>query len=210
MRSASSFFAKIGFALALTSSIAFAGQSTVSLMAAGFPPSCAEYGANVSSSEGNWNSVGTSNGYSCYGAFQFCSAKNSTGGGTFGRYYSGTPEQFLSDPSAQVSAWLLYQKNEWGTAQNNGLTSAIGKEVCYNGTCAKLTQSSILKACQFGCGRGGKLDNLVNAGMDCNAASTKDSKGTSVCKYLISGTGYDVSCITNANDGLNCVVPSKQ
>lgn len=209
MRTISSFFANAGLFFAITSSVAMAGQNAVSLMAAGFPSQCAEYGANVSASEGNWNSVGTSNGFSCYGAFQFCSAKNNAGGGTFGKYYNGTPEQFLNDPSAQVNAWLRYQKNEWATAQSNGLTSAIGKQVCYNGTCATLTQSSILKACQFGCGKNGKLDNLVDAGMDCNAASTKDSKGTSVCKYLISGAGYDVSCITSSNDGVNCVSPAK-
>jgi hypothetical protein len=202
MRTAGSFFANVGFFLTLTSSVACAGESAVSLMSVGMPSACAEYAANVSNSEGNFSSVSpVVNGTTCYGAFQFCNS------GTFQRFYKGTPQQFLSEPSAQVNAWLKYQRVEWVTAQKNGLTSAIGKEVCYNGTCARLTQSSILKACQFGCGKGGKLDNLVNSGMNCNAPGTADGAGTSVCRYLVSGSGYDVSCITNSNDGTNCINP---
>jgi hypothetical protein len=202
MKFFASVVAKAGFALAMTSSTAFAGESAVSLMAAGMPSACAEYAANVSTSEGNFSSVSpVVNGVTCYGAFQFCNS------GTFQEYYSGTPQQFLNDPSAQVKVWIPYQQREWTKAQNGGLTSAIGKEVCYGGTCAVVTQSSILKACQFGCGKGGKLASLVKSGMDCGAPSTADGAGTSVCKYLISGAGYDVSCITNSSDGLNCIAP---
>ncbi|PSH63335.1 acyltransferase [Phyllobacterium brassicacearum] len=208
MRTASSFFANFGFFLTLTSSFAFAGESAVSLMNAGMASTCAEYAQNVSKSEGNFSSVSpVVNGVTCYGAFQFCSAKGRTDGGTFGRYYKGTPQQFLDDPSAQINAWLSYQRNEWSAAQQNGMTSALGKEVCYNGTCATITQSSVLKACQFGCGKGGKLDNLVRSGMNCNAPGTADGAGTSVCRYLVSGAGYDVSCITNSSDGTNCIAP---
>lgn len=194
-----------GLVLALASSLAYAGETAVSLMGAGMPASCAEYAANVTKSEGSFNSVSPLvNGVRCYGAFQFCSGKGQAGGGTFGAYYGGSPSEFLNDPSAQVTAWVKYQNDEWSKAQGNGLTSAIGQQVCYAGQCAVVTQSSILKACQFGCGKGGKLDNLVKSGMDCNAAGTKDGNGTSVCKYLISGAGYDVSCITNSNDGIQC------
>jgi hypothetical protein len=189
----------------LFANVALAGETTVSLMNAGMSADCADYAANVSASEGNFGSTSpVVNGYTCYGAFQFCSAKNSRTGGTFSQYYKGTPEQFLDDPQAQVAAWMDYQKDEWAKAQRNGLTSAVGQRVCYKGECATLTQSSILKACQFGCGSDGKLANFVKAGFDCNAAGTKDGAGTSVCKYLISGTGYNVACITNNNDGYDC------
>ena len=200
----SSNFANAGFALAMTSSIAFAGESALSLIGAGMPIACAEYAENVSKSEGNFSSVSpVVNGVTCYGAFQFCNS------GTLQQYYSGTPQQFLNDPSAQTVAWVKYQQTQWRYAQRGGLTSAAGKEVCYNGTCATLTQSSILKACQFGCaGSTSKLAKLVAAGIDCNAPGTTDGAGTSVCKYLVSGSGYDVSCITNSSDGVNCVTPS--
>nr|WP_247871783.1 acyltransferase [Ochrobactrum sp. LM19]AJW29994.1 acyltransferase [Ochrobactrum sp. LM19] len=187
-------------ALTLTGSIAFAGESAVSLIAAGMPANCAEYAENVSKSEGNFNSTSpVVNGVTCYGAFQFCNS------GTFQRYYSGTPQEFLNDPRAQVNVWVKYQSSEWNTAQRLGLDSAVGKEICYRGTCAQITQSSILKACQFGCGKGGKLYNLVASGLDCNAPKTADGAGTSVCYYLISGAGYEVSCITGSNDGINCI-----
>ena len=103
---------------------------------------------------------------------------------------------------------LPYQQRERTKAQNGGLTSAIGREVCHGDTCAVVTQSSILKACQFGCGKGGKLVNLVRNGMDCSAPGTADGAGTSVCKYLVSGAGYDARCITNSSDGINCIAPA--
>lgn len=200
----SSRFANAGFILAMTSTIAFAGESAVSLMNGGMPSACAEFAENVSKSEGNFSSVSpVVNGVTCYGAFQFCDS------GTLQQYYSGTPQQFLNDPSAQTAAWVKYQQTQWRYAQSGGLTSAVGKEVCYNGTCATLTQSSILKACQFGCaGPTSKLAKLLTAGMDCNARGTTDGAGTSVCNYLVSGSGYDVSCITNSSDGVNCITPS--
>lgn len=203
MKKISSLFANAGFVLAMTSTIALAGESAISLMRAGMPSACAEYAENVSKSEGNFSSVSPAvNGVTCYGAFQFCNS------GTFQEFYNGTPQQFLNDPSAQVAAWIPYQQREWAKAQRNGMTTAIGKEVCYNGICAVVTQSSILKACQFGCGKGGKLDNLVKSGMDCSAPGTADGAGTSVCKYLVSGAGYDVSCITKSSDGVNCIASS--
>jgi hypothetical protein len=191
-----------GSLLLLTASVAQAGETAVSLMNAGMSADCADYAANVSGSEGNFGSVSkTINGTTCYGAFQFCVGSSSD---TLSRYYDGTPSQFLNDPKAQVAAWMAYQNDQWSLAQRNGLTSAVGQRVCYGGECATITQSSILKACQFGCGKGGKLDNFVKAGFDCNAAGTKDGNGTSVCKYLISGAGFNVACITNNNDGYDC------
>jgi len=189
----------------LFATVALAGETAVSLMNAGMSADCADYAANVSASEGSFGSTSpVVNGFTCYGAFQFCSDKGSRVGGTFSEYFRGTPEQFLSDAQAQVAAWMKYQKDEWAKAQKFGFDSAVGQRICYNGECATLTQSSILKACQFGCGPRGKLANFVKADFDCNAAGTKDGAGTSVCKYLVSGSGYNVACITNNNDGYDC------
>lgn len=194
------FFANLGLTFALAASLAFAGETAVSMLAAGMPAECAEYAANVSSSEGNFGSVSpVVNGTTCYGAFQFCNS------GTLQAYWNGTPSAFLSSPSSQVDAWLRLQKNEWNAAQKLGMTNLIGQQVCYNGTCAIITQSSILKACQFGCqGTSSKLYKLMTSGLNCNAAGTTDGAGTSVCQYLVSGTGYNVSCITDSNDGIDC------
>jgi hypothetical protein len=192
-------------AFCLFASAALAGETAVSLMNAGMSAECADYAANVSGSEGNFDSQSpVVNGVTCYGAFQFCSDPGSRVGGTFSQYYKGTPEQFKADPKAQVAVWMEYQSDQWRIAQKHDLTSAIGQRVCYKGECATLTQSSILKACQFGCGPKGKLANFVKAGFDCSAKGTTDGNGTSVCKYLISGSGYNVSCITNNNDGYDC------
>lgn len=192
--------ANIGLALGFVASLALAGESAVSLIAAGMPADCAEYAANVTSSEGSFGSVSpVVNGVRCYGAFQFCDS------GTFQYYWSGTREAFLADPSAQVAAWRQYQQDEWSKASSLGMTGLIGQQVCYKGTCAIISQSSILKACQFGCGKGGKLYNLMQSGLDCDAAGTRDGAGTSVCSYLVSGAGYNVACITNSNDGIDCL-----
>ncbi|NTA59814.1 acyltransferase [Agrobacterium tumefaciens] len=192
--------ANLGILVAFTSAFALAGETAISMIAAGMPAECAEYAANVSSSEGNFNSVSpVVNGVRCYGAFQFCNS------GTLQSYWGGSPEGFLSSPSSQVNAWLRLQKSEWSAAQRLGMSGLVGKQVCHNGTCANITQSSLLKACQFGCqGKSSKLYQLMASGLDCNAPGTKDGAGTSVCKYLVSGTGYNVSCITNTNDGIDC------
>ena len=156
-----------------------------SLTAAGIPANCADFAAKVSSSEGNWNSV---NPYGCLGAFQFCP-------GTFQQYYSGSAQSFLASPQAQTAAWTKYEQNSWGQAQSNGLTSLVGQQVCSGGQCATIDQSAILMACQFGCGKGGKLANYAASG-NCNASNVKDGNGVSVCSYLIRGAGYDASCFT--------------
>ncbi|MFK0333919.1 acyltransferase [Rhizobium sp. NPDC090275] len=192
--------ANTGLVLGFIASFAFAGESAVSLLAAGMPADCAEYASNVTQSEGSFGSVSPAvNGTRCYGAFQFCDS------GTLQSYWSGSTDDFLANPSVQVAAWEKYENNQWAQASRLGLTSAVGQQVCYNGTCAVISQSSILKACQFGCGKGGKLYNLVQSGFDCSAPGTKDGAGTSVCSYLISGAGYNVSCITNSNDGVDCL-----
>ncbi|SEF01298.1 hypothetical protein SAMN05519104_7741 [Rhizobiales bacterium GAS188] len=200
-------FTRVGLAAPLfliSGAVAQAGESAASLIAAGMPASCADFAANVSGSEGNFTSTSpTVNGVTCYGAFQFCSAPGSSVGGTYSQYNPGmTPAQFLADPSAQVSAWQSYETHEWNRASANGLTTGIGQTLCYQGQCAVLTQSSILKACQFGCDSAsqGALAHLVSSGMNCDAPGTRDGAGTSVCKYLISGANQDVSCITNSSD----------
>ena len=176
-------------ALVAFSGIALAGVDRAGLIAAGMNPSLANFATNVSSSEGNWSTV---NQFKCVGAFQFCP-------GTLERYYSGTRSEFAKSPSAQVTAWKKYLADEWGKAERNGLTSMIGQEVCYNGKCAKVTASSILKACQFGCGKGGKLDHVVSGG-SCDSRGAKDGNMYSVCNYLISGSGLDVADITNMTE----------
>jgi hypothetical protein len=164
---------------------ALAGQSASSLTDAGMPANCANFAAKVSSSEGNF---GSDNQYGCLGAFQFCP-------GTFERYYNGSAQSFLNDPSAQVASWTKYEQDSWGQAQKNGLTSLVGQQVCSGGQCATIDQSAILMACQFGCGSKGKLANYAASG-DCNARNVKDGNGVSVCSYLIRGAGYDASCFT--------------
>ncbi|OLP59661.1 acyltransferase [Xaviernesmea oryzae] len=192
--------ANIGLAFGLVATVAFAGESAVSLIAAGMPADCAEYASNVTASEGSFSSVSPAvHGTRCYGAFQFCDS------GTLQAYWPGSKEAFLASPNAQVVAWQAYEHNAWRQANRLGMTSLIGQQVCYNGTCAIISQSSILKACQFGCGEGGKLYNLMRAGLDCNAHGTRDGAGTSVCAYLISGAGYNVACITNSSDGVDCL-----
>lgn len=178
-------FVKLGAALSLIASSAFAGQSASSLINAGMPANCADFAAKVSSSEGNF---GSTNQYGCLGAFQFCP-------GTFEQYYSGSAQSFLNDPSAQVTSWTSFEENSWSQAQKNGLTSLVGQQVCSGGQCATIDQSSILMACQFGCGSKGKLANYMASG-DCNAGNVRDGNGVSVCSYLIRGSGYDVSCFT--------------
>jgi len=74
--------------------------------------------------------------------------------------------------------------------------NAIGY-LCYNGVCTTITESSILMACQFGCGTGGKLDNFIRNGYSCDGPNkTTDGNGTSICKYLVSGAGHNIEAIT--------------
>jgi hypothetical protein len=174
-----------GAALCLSATLAFAGESAASLTSAGIPANCADFAAKVSSSEGNFGSV---NQAGCLGAFQFCP-------GTFERYYNGSAQSFLSNPQAQTVAWTQYEQNSWSQAQRNGLTSLVGQQVCSGGRCATIDQSAILMACQFGCGKNGKLANYAASG-DCSARNVKDGNGVSVCSYLIRGSGYDASCFT--------------
>jgi hypothetical protein len=175
----------VGLLLSLSAVAAFAGESADSLTSAGIPPNCANFAAKVSSSEGNFGSVNQSG---CLGAFQFCP-------GTFERYYSGSAQNFLNDPSAQTTAWTQYEQNAWSQAQKNGLTSLVGQQVCSGSQCATIDQSAILMACQFGCGANGKLANYMASG-DCNGSGVKDGNGVSVCSYLVRGAGYDASCFT--------------
>ena len=194
------FSVNAGFFLGFLASFAFAGETAVSLLAVGMPADCAEFGSVVSRSEGNFRSISPIvNGVRCYGAFQFCDS------GTLQAYWQGTAAEFLANPAAQVSAWLRYAHDEWGKAIQLGMTNMIGQQVCYQGTCAVITQSSILMACQFGCSKGGKLYNLMKSGLNCNSTDTKDGAGTSVCTFLISGSGYNVSCVTKSNDGIDCL-----
>ncbi|MFW8642760.1 hypothetical protein ACOJBO_08235 [Rhizobium beringeri] len=103
-----------------------------------------------------------------------------------------------------MTAWQRYERGQWYAAQKNGMASLIGQQVCYQGTCATVSQSSILKACQFGCGWVESSTILPSLVSICNAAGTRDGAGTSVCAYLISGAGYNVGCVTNSNDGVDC------
>lgn len=174
--------------------VAVAGVSCNQLIGAGMDRSLASFGAAVSAAEGNWGSQNWAN---CVGAFQFCP-------GTFERYYSGSREQFKADPSAQVNAWTRYMQEQNAQASRNGFfQNAVGRQVCDGSRCATVTASSILFACQFGCGNNGKLANFIRNGMQCvpgQPSSTNDGNGVCVAKYLVRGSGYDVSAITGQRD----------
>ena len=124
-------------ALATSVAVAAAGKSAASLAQAGMPAQCAGFGEKVSASKGDFNSISPIvNGVTCYGAFQFCSAKNRRDGGSFGKYSDGlTPEQFLSDPNAQVKAWMQYERDSWTQVQISGAVRLVGENVCYNNPC---------------------------------------------------------------------------
>lgn len=173
-------------ALGLAATLASAADAAVSpaeLIEAGMPADLADFAAAVSASEGNWDSV---NQIGCAGAFQFCPD-------TRLQYDPRSLEEFLASPAAQVSAYRRYVADQWRIATGNGFDSLIGRQVCWNGQCATITASSILKACQFGCASLGALGRYYRTG-DCDAA--RDGNGVSVCTYLIRGSGYDVSSIT--------------
>lgn len=180
-------------AVAFSVSQTFAlGVSSDDLRRYGMPDNLINHAEAVSAAEGVWTS---DNGRGCYGAFQFCTP-------TLKRYYDGTAQQFMDDPAAQVEAWVRYQQDEWKIAQRNGSTSLVGQRLCYEGRCATITESSILFACQFGCGKDGKLDRLVQHG-DCNARNVKDGNLKSVCDYLIRGAGNDVAGLTDGRATAN-------
>lgn len=173
--------------------VAVAGVSCNQLTGAGMDSSLSAFGAAVSASEGNWGSRNWAN---CVGAFQFCP-------GTFERYYSGSREQFLNDPQGQVRAWTQYMRDQNSQASRNGFFNAVGRQVCDGSRCATVTASSILFACQFGCGNNGKLANFIRNGMQCvpgKPSSTNDGNGVCVAKYLVRGSGYDVSAVTGRQD----------
>lgn len=175
------------FVISTCAQVATAQVSTSELIDAGMPSGLADFASAVSSSEGNWTSV---NQYGCAGAFQFCPD-------TRIRYHAGSLDSFLSSPAAQVSAYRRYMADEWRLATRNGFDSLIGSEVCWGGQCRTITQSSILKGCQFGCAYGGALGRFHRTG-DCDQA--RDGNGVSVCTYLIRGAGYDVSGITGETE----------
>ncbi|MPR05669.1 hypothetical protein [Microvirga tunisiensis] len=102
----------------------------------------------------------------------------------------------------QVEGYMRYANDQWALAKRNGLTGAIGQEVCYNSKCVNVTESSILAACQFGCGRNGALDQFVKNGYKCDGPYGSGRDGSQVCvgKYLVAGANYDVSAVTNNND----------
>lgn len=170
---------------------AHASVAPQDMLSAGMSSDLLQYAVAVTRNEGKWTDV---NSYGCVGAFQFCP-------GTFEHYYHGSVDSFLKDKGAQVSAFVSYEHDNWMTARRNGLTSAIGKTVCWNNSCTTITASSILMACQFGCGQKGKLAHFVQNGYSCNGVyNTADGNGTSVCKYLYTGANYNVSAITNMDD----------
>jgi hypothetical protein len=166
-------------------SFASAGESIGSLISAGLDKLCAGFGAVVSSSEGNF---GSRNPFGCLGAFQFCPA-------TFVQFFAGTAEEFLNSPNAQTAAWTNYEKTQWELAKKGGLTKLVGQALTFAGKSIMIDESAILMACQFGCGKLGKLANYA-AGGNCDARNVKDGNGVSVCSYLVRGVGKEVSCFT--------------
>lgn len=173
--------------LAITPVDAAAQVSASELIGAGMPSGLAGFASAVTSSEGDWDSV---NQYGCAGAFQFCPD-------TRIRYHPSSLESFLASPTAQVSAYRRYMADEWQLARLNGFDALIGSQVCWGGQCRTITQSSIIKGCQFGCAYGGALGRYQRTG-DCD--QSRDGNGVSVCTYLIRGAGYDVSGITGETE----------
>ena len=53
-----------------------------------------------------------------------------------------------------------------------------------------IDELAILMACQFGCGKLGKLANYAASG-NCDARNVKDGNGVSVCSYLVRGVGKE-------------------
>lgn len=174
-----------GFVLSLVGSAASQGVSRPDLIAAGMPAELADFAASVSASEGSWTSV---NQFGCAGAFQFCPA-------TRQQYFAGTQAEFIASPQAQVTAYRSYMADQWRLATRNEFDSLINRQVCWEGECATISASSILKGCQFGCAAGGALGRYYRTG-DCDAA--RDGNGLSVCTYLIRSAGLDVSAVTGA------------
>ena len=137
------------------SPVAAAAQvSTSELIGAGMPSGLAEFASAVTSSEGDWDSV---NQYGCAGAFQFCPD-------TRIRYHPSSLESFLASPTAQVSAYRRYMVDEWQLARRNGFDELVGSRVCWGGQCRTITQSSIIKGCQFRCAYGGALGRYHRTG----------------------------------------------
>ncbi|MER9589875.1 hypothetical protein NKI94_13870 [Mesorhizobium australicum] len=181
----------VAFVAAMAASgVAVAGVQIKDLIDAGLDGLCAGFGAAVSKNEGNFTSK---NSYGCAGAFQFCPA-------TLVRYFTGTIDAFLTNPKAQVTAWTKYEKDQWGLATTYGLTKLIGTTITYGSKSFVVDRSAILMACQFGCGKFGKLYNYVVKGSDCDSKAVKDGNNVSVCKYLSDGVNKAVSCFTGEGD----------
>lgn len=180
-------------AVLLSAGIVVAGESADALIAAGLPLECSPFGAKVSASEGNFNTI-SDRGY--FGAFQF-------GAATLAEYYNNSADRFLMDPAGQVAAWSHFQRDQWRLVVRNHLDRLIGQQVCYKSVankprCAIIHRSAIVMACQFGCGAFGKLANYSRH-QNCDAPEAKDGNGTSVCDYLLRGAGYDVSCFAGGS-----------
>ncbi len=180
-------------------------------VAAGAPEASAvglaQFAKKVGASEGNWNSVSSS---PCVGMFQFC-VKSGTYRQYIGRAWNGAPPS----PQEQVNAWFRYIRDQWAQSGRIGIRGVIGRDVCSShgrdrGQCITATQSSVIMACQFGCGSNGAPHNYVRNGFACtNDKYPKSGRdGNSVCTetYMYRGAGFDVSYITGMEpDELNAV-----
>ncbi|MHC2422100.1 acyltransferase [Sinorhizobium meliloti] len=177
---------KLLFALStFVTTAVYAGESVDALIKAGIAPICAPFAAQVSKSEG---SFGTKSKFGCLGAFQFCP-------GTFQLYYQGTEQEFLKSPPDQVTAWNKYMVTQWELVKKHKLDALVKQTVEFDGRTAVIDASAILMACQFGCGKYGKLANYARS-KNCNDRKVKDGNLVSVCRYLIRGAGFDVPCFT--------------
>lgn len=179
----------------VAASVAWAAPaSRADLIAAGLPADLADFGVFVSLHEGGNQGFRSINQFGCVGFSQFCP-------GTLQQYYSGTADQFRNDPAGQVQAFLAYQRDSWRTAQRLGVADdLIGRQICYGGECRTITSSSILMACQLGCG---KLQAYIRNGYSCEGSNNAGDGNASdtACRFMFQAAGIDVSGITGMDDG---------
>ena len=104
--------------------------------------------------------------------------------------------KFLGSPQIQDQAYNSWSQKNWGYIKSVNGQSLLGQKLS-DGTV--ITQSSLLKAGQFGQER---IGAYVNNGGVCDK-TTSDDNGVCVAEYMRSGSGFDVSNITGMQSDVN-------